>query len=50
MIDPIAVRTTIHRDPGPDGYGSILEAAGTDLLTPLDVPSLAIRLADLDID
>ena len=49
VIDPIAVRTTIHRDPGPDGYGSILESAGTDLLTPLAVPALAVRLADLDI-
>jgi Uma2 family endonuclease len=49
VIDPDAVRTIVHRDPGPDGFQTIIEAASGDLLTPLLVPSLAVRLPDLDI-
>lgn len=50
VIDPVKVRTTVHRDPRQDGYQSILEVAGGDLLTPAAVPTLAVRLTDLDID
>ena len=49
MIDPFAVETTVHRDPAPEGYRSIVKAAAGDLLTPQAVPTLAVRLSDLDI-
>ena len=40
--------TTVHREPGTDGYGSIVEVAGDGLLAPLLAPALAVRLADLE--
>jgi Uma2 family endonuclease len=49
VIDPVAVHTTVHLDPGPDGYRNVSEFAGDALLTPTAVPSLAVRLSDLDI-
>ena len=43
-------RTHIHRDPGADGYARVTIATRADLLTPLLVPSLALRLMDLRLD
>jgi Uma2 family endonuclease len=49
VIDPIAVRTTVHLDPSPEGYRHVTEMPGSELLTPVAAPSLAVRLTDLDI-
>lgn len=49
VIDPVAVRTTVHRDATAEGYRSIVEVAGDALLTPEAVPALAVRLTVLDI-
>ena len=50
VIDAETHATHMHRDPGPDGYGCVTAHACTDLLTPLLVLALAVRLADLRLD
>lgn len=40
--------TTVHRDPGTEGYASQIEVAADGLLEPLLAPALAVRLADLE--
>lgn len=49
VIDARTLMTTVHRDPGADGYARRIEVAGDALLTPLLLPSLAVRLADLGV-
>ena len=49
VIDPNTLVTFVHRDPGPDGYVSRSEHGPSETLVPHLVPSLAIRLADLDV-
>ena len=50
MINARSHVTTIHREPGPTGYASRTEPLPpTELLVPLLVPALAVRLADLDL-
>jgi Uma2 family endonuclease len=39
--------TTIHRDPGPNGYVVITEHGSNEVLTPTLAPGLAVKLADL---
>ena len=47
VIDAATHETHIHRGPGPDGYTDVAVFPGTDVLTPLLVPALAVRLGDL---
>jgi Uma2 family endonuclease len=49
VIDAKALVTTIHRQPGPDGYPDPREARPDELLEPLRAPYLAVRLADLGL-
>jgi Uma2 family endonuclease len=49
VIDARRLVAHIHRDPRPEGYASIDRFAGSHLLTPLLLPSLAVRLADLGL-
>ena len=50
VVDARTLATSVHRNPGPEGYGEVTELAAGDLLVPLLVPALAVRLADLDLD
>ena len=50
VIDTAKLETHVHRDPGPDGYASVTVAARTDLLTPLLMPLLAVRLSELRLE
>ena len=50
VVDTKTYKTHIHRDPGPERYASVRVASRKDLLTPLLVPSLAVRLSDLRLD
>ena len=43
------LETRVHRQPGPNGYADIVERAGTEWLRPVLLPTVNIRLADLDI-
>jgi len=47
VINALTRATLIHREPGADGYASIIEQASDASLTPSLVPELAIRLMDL---
>lgn len=49
VINARTLLTTIHRDPGADGFATRTEHAGDMLLTPLLLPSLAVRLSDLEL-
>ena len=49
VIDPVSVKTTVHRDPSANGYRSITELPADALLTPSLVPLLPVILSDLDI-
>ncbi len=49
VINARTLVTTIHRDPGADGYATRTEHAGDQLITPLLLPSLAVRLTDLGL-
>ena len=39
--------TLVHREPGPDGYQAITGVAAGEVVTPLLVPEVALRLTDL---
>jgi Uma2 family endonuclease len=47
VIHAASRATTIHRDPGPNGYAAVTRHAADELLTPALAPGLAVRLADL---
>ncbi|MEL6299273.1 MAG: Uma2 family endonuclease [Pseudomonadota bacterium] len=47
VIDAAACSTTIYTRPGDDGYGSTVERAKDDMLTPSLAPELAICLAQI---
>ena len=47
VINARTRETIIHRNPGPDGFATKFDLAASDTLTPLLVPELAVRLADL---
>jgi Uma2 family endonuclease len=49
VIDAKTLVTTIHRQPGPDGYPEPHEARPDELLEPLHAPFLAVRLTDLGL-
>lgn len=42
--------TTVHLDPGAEGYGSVTTYDSSARLTPHLAPELAVSLADLDLD
>ena len=49
VIDARRLVTHVHRDPGAEGYGSIQQHGGSDLLVPALAPALAVRLSDLGL-
>jgi Uma2 family endonuclease len=49
VIDAVSLVTSIHRDPGPDGYPPPREAGPHEMLEPMLAPHLAVRLADLGL-
>ena len=50
VVDAATLTTTVHRGPAPEGYADKREVPATDVLAPLLVPALAVRLADLKLD
>jgi Uma2 family endonuclease len=49
VIDAVSLVTSIHRNPGPDGYPPPRTAGPGELLEPLLAPQLAVRLTDLGL-
>lgn len=49
VIDARTLSTRIHRAPGPDGYGSVVDLSADEPLVPLLLPTLAVALADLGL-
>jgi Uma2 family endonuclease len=49
VIDAKTLVTSIHRQPGPNGYPDPREAGPSDLLEPLHAPFLAVCLTDLGL-
>ena len=47
VINARTRETLVHREPAIGGYGAITEIAAGEIVTPLLVPELAIRLTDL---
>ena len=50
VVDAATLTTTVHRGPGPEGYAEKREVPATEVLTPLLVPALAVRLTELKLD
>jgi Uma2 family endonuclease len=48
VIDAKTMVTRVHREPSATGYNSSVEVASGEMLTPAFVPSLGLKLADLD--
>jgi Uma2 family endonuclease len=48
VIDAETLNTRVHRAPSGDVYTSLVDVSPDENLVPLLVPSLAVRLADLD--
>lgn len=49
VIDAQRLVTTVHRDPGTGGFGTVTKHDHRALVTPLLLPALAVRLADLGL-
>jgi len=49
VVDAATLSTTVHRQPGPDGYTEKSVHGPEQLLTSTLVPALAVRLADLNL-
>ncbi len=49
VIDARSLTTRIHREPAGDRFGSVTEHGPGELLTPLRLPALAVRLTDLGL-
>ena len=49
VVDAMSLVTSIHRNPGADGYPPPRTAGPGELLEPLLVPQLAVRLTDLGL-
>jgi Uma2 family endonuclease len=47
VIHAVRLDTRVHREPGENGYRSVETLQAAEMLTPLLLPSLAVRLADL---
>jgi Uma2 family endonuclease len=50
VIDAVRLRTHIHRDPTPTGYGSIVELSADQRLVPDAAPALSVALSELELD
>ena len=50
VVNAVTLNTRVHRQPLANGYASIIEIRPDETLTPLLVPSIAVRLRDLGID
>ncbi len=50
VIDATTLVTTVHRGPAADGYADVREMPAMATITPLLLPSLAVRMADLELD
>ncbi len=50
VINAKTLETTVHRRPTSDSYGEIMTIPATDVMTPSLVPTLAVRVADLQIE
>ena len=50
VVDAATLVTTVHRGPGPDGYGDVTEVPADTSIAPLLAPELALRMADLELD
>ena len=49
VINARTLVTIVHRDPGPGGFAHVAEVSSDTTLTPLELPSLAVRLTDLGL-
>jgi Uma2 family endonuclease len=50
VINAQSKSTRIYRAPNGDTYADVRDVPSAEVLTPLRVPQLAARLADLDLD
>jgi Uma2 family endonuclease len=49
VFDAVKLVTHVYREPGPAGYASVTAFASDQLLTPLLMPELAVRLDELSM-
>ena len=49
VIDAVQLTTRVHRDPVGDTFASIEDCAPGDLLSPRELPALAVRLSGLEL-
>ncbi|MEO0611663.1 MAG: Uma2 family endonuclease [Planctomycetota bacterium] len=49
VIDARSGTTHVHRDPGPEGYASVIEVQDTEQVTALRIPDLSVALANLTL-
>lgn len=49
VVNAVTLETRLHRGPSAGRYTSIVKLPPGDTLTPLLVPSLAVRLAELNL-
>ncbi|MBX9588532.1 MAG: Uma2 family endonuclease [Hyphomonadaceae bacterium] len=50
VVNAETLTTRVHRTPSAQGYASVVEVPLTETLTPLFMPSLSLKLADLPLD
>ncbi|HLH51745.1 MAG TPA: Uma2 family endonuclease [Roseiarcus sp.] len=50
VIDAVRLRTHVHRDPRPTGYGSIVEFSADQRLVPGATPALSVTLSELELE
>ena len=50
VVDAATLATTVHRGPSATGYGGMRLFPATELITPLLVPELAVRIGELSLD
>jgi Uma2 family endonuclease len=49
VIDAVRLNTHVHREPGPSGYGSVVELAADQRLAPLVTSALGVVLSELEL-
>ena len=50
VVNARTLETRVHREPGLQGFADVIPVAAATPLVSLLVPSLTIRLADLQLD
>lgn len=50
VVNANTLVTRVHHEPGVNGYGGVVELAPDATLTPLDLPQLSLKLAELPVD